>query len=106
MDHRTVLGNKFGGHLQTTLDRAQIRISGQRTELALRQRQFEGADRSIRDMGKGTGGYPGLTYERIANQVNCYFLIMQYRLQLWTCFVSMTDEARGSFEWDGEDRGD
>ena len=43
MDHRPVLANKFGGHLQTTLDRAQIRISRQRTELALRQRQFEGA---------------------------------------------------------------
>ena len=52
MDHRPVLANKFGGHLQTTLDRAQIRISGQRTVLPLRQRQFEGADRSIGDVGK------------------------------------------------------
>jgi len=52
MDHRPVLANKFGGHLQTTLDRAQIRISGQRTVLPLRQRQFEGADGSIRDVGK------------------------------------------------------
>ena len=52
MDHSPVLANKFGGHLQTTLDRAQIRISGQRTVLPLRQRQFKGADRSIGDMGK------------------------------------------------------
>jgi hypothetical protein len=35
-------------------------------------------------MGEGTGGYPGLGYERIADQVNCYFLTMQDRLQLWT----------------------
>ena len=52
VNHRAVLANKFCGHLQTTLDRAQIRISGQRTVLPLRQRQFEGADGSIRDMGK------------------------------------------------------
>ena len=32
MDHRAVLGNKFGGHLQSTLDRAQIRVCCQRTD--------------------------------------------------------------------------
>ena len=84
VDHRPVLANEFGGHLQSTLDRAQIRVCGQRTVLPLRQRQFKGADGSIRDMGEGTGGYPGLGYERIADQVNCYFLTMQDRLQLWT----------------------
>ena len=52
MDHCSILANKFCGHLQTTLDRAQIRVCGQRTVLALGQRQFEGADGSIRDMGK------------------------------------------------------
>jgi hypothetical protein len=41
VDHCSVLGNKFGGHLQTTLDRAQVGVCGQRTELALWQRQFE-----------------------------------------------------------------
>jgi hypothetical protein len=84
MDNSPVLGNKFGGHLQTTLDRAQIRVCGQRTELALWQRQFERADGSIRDMGEGTRGDSGLGYERITDQVNCYFLTMQDRLQLWT----------------------
>ena len=52
MDHSSVLPNKFCGHLQSTLDRAQIGICSQRTVLPLRQRQFEGADGSIRDMGK------------------------------------------------------
>ena len=47
MDHCPVLGNKFGRHLQSTLDRAQIRVGGQGTELALRQRQFEAAHRSV-----------------------------------------------------------
>jgi hypothetical protein len=52
MDNGPVLRGEFGGHLQTTLDRAQIRVCSQRTELALRQRQFKRADGSIRDMGK------------------------------------------------------
>ena len=46
------------------------------------------------------------TYERIANQVNCYSITLQYQDQLWKGFVSMTDEVRGAFEWDGEDWGD
>ncbi len=57
-------------------------------------------------MGEGTGGYPGLGYERIANQVNGYSITLQYQDQLWKRFVSMTDEIGGSFEWDGQDRGD
>jgi hypothetical protein len=52
MDHSSVLPNKFGGHLQSTLDRAQIRVRSQRAVGTLRQRQFEGADGSIGDMGK------------------------------------------------------
>jgi hypothetical protein len=51
MDHDPILGNKFGWHLQSTLDRTQIRVRCQGTELALGQRQFEGADRSIGDRG-------------------------------------------------------
>ena len=52
MDHRAVLADKFGGHLQTTLDRAQIGICGQRRELPLGERQFKGADGGIGDMGR------------------------------------------------------
>lgn len=106
MDNRPALPNKFGRHLQTTLDRAQIRVCSQRTELALGQRQFERADRSIRNMGEGTGGYPGFTYERIANELNRYAIALQYKDQLWEGFSPVTDEDRGAFQGDGEDWGD
>ena len=47
MDHSAVLANKFCGHLQTTLDRAQIGICSQCRVLPLGERQFEGADGGV-----------------------------------------------------------
>jgi len=52
VDHRAVLANKFGGHLQSTLDRAQIRVRREGRVLPLGERQFEGADGGIGDMGR------------------------------------------------------
>ena len=49
-------------------------------------------------MGKRRGSYPGLGYERIANQINGYSITLQYQNQLWKGFVSMTHEISRAFQ--------
>jgi hypothetical protein len=99
-------------HRDLLLDRlrlrrlAQVAISSQRTELALRQRQFEAVYGCVRDMSKGTGGYPRFGYERITDQVNRYAITLQYEDQLWERFIAMAHEISWAFERYRQDRSD